>query len=183
MPPIPIIAPKYNAAQLVKATLIAHNQEAKSIELMFNPTDISFTRNVVWEAAKVSGDGLLPKINFSNVTPYQLTLKQLLFDTYETKKSVMTEYINTIKAGVTTKKGEGNRPPVYIFTWGETEYFYCVITALTYTLTMFLSDGTPVRAMVDISLQEVETGKNLPGGKEATPQGENRKQPIPGDPN
>lgn len=181
MSPIPIIAPKYNAAQLVKATLIAHDKEAKSIELMFNPTEISFARNVNWKAAKVAGEGLLPKINFSNVDPYKLALKQLLFDTYETKKSVMTEYINTIKAGVTTKKGDGNRPPVYIFTWGETEYFYCVITSLTYTLTMFLTDGTPVRAMVDISLQEVETGKNLPGGKEAAPKGKGRKQPIPGD--
>lgn len=181
MPPIPIIAPKYNAAQLVKATLIAHDKEAKSIELMFNPTEINFSRTVTWKDAQVAGDGLLPKINFSNVAPYQLELKQLLFDTYETKKSVMTEYINTIKAGVTTKKGEGNRPPVYIFTWGETEYFHCVITVLNYTLTMFLSDGTPVQAMVNISLREVETGTNLPGGKEPTPQGENRKQPIPGD--
>ncbi|MEC4815944.1 MAG: hypothetical protein SAK29_22120, partial [Scytonema sp. PMC 1069.18] len=92
---------------------------------------------------------------------------------YETKKSVM-EYINLIKKGVETVDGKPDtRPPVYIFTWSQ-EYFYCVMNSLTYTLTMFLSDGTPVRATVDISLEEVDP-KNLPGTKASASQGENRQ--------
>ncbi len=47
-------------------------------------------------------------------------------------------------------------PPVYYFIWGDQNYMTCMITKLTYKLTMFLPDGTPVRALVDISLKEVD---------------------------
>ncbi|MBN3924790.1 hypothetical protein [Nostoc sp. NMS4] len=156
--------------QLQKAKLIAYNKEAPDIELMYNPTDISFTRTVRWESKQGNrGTTLLPKVNFSGVEPYTFTLKQLVYDTYETKKSVMEKYINNIKKGVESiDTTDDSRPPVYIFTWG-TDYFYCVITSLTYTLNMFLSDGTPVRALVDIALQEVDQ-INLPGGKQSAAQ-------------
>ena len=160
--------PSLKSSSLEKVTLINQDDKGNDIVVMFNPTEINLTRAVKWEPAKASGgEGLLPKINFSAVEPYKLTLKQLLFDTYETKESVM-KYVNVIKAGVTPEKSKAKRPPVYIFHWGsKEEYFHCVITSLSYTLTMFLTDGTPVRAMVDISLQEVEKN-NLPGGKPST---------------
>ena len=79
---------------LEKAILLNKDEPGKNkdIIIMFNPTEINFSRNVKWEATKASGgEKLLPKINFSAVEPYKLTLKQLLFDTYETKdrKSVV----------------------------------------------------------------------------------------------
>ncbi|MBR8840245.1 MAG: hypothetical protein DSM106950_41215 [Stigonema ocellatum SAG 48.90 = DSM 106950] len=175
MPNPSVVAPQKRKADLEKAKLMAYNGEAPNIELMFNPTEISFSRTVNWEKHTGNrGTSLLPKINFSGVEPYKFTLKQLIFDTYETKESVM-KYIDIIKKGVETIQGKPDkRPPVYIFTWNK-EYFYCVINSLTYTLNMFLSDGTPVRAMVDISLEEVDP-KNLPGGLESAPTGANRPQ-------
>ncbi len=159
--------------QLKKAMLKAYKNESDNIEFMFNPTEISFARAVKWESKPGNrGDSLLPKVNFSGVEPYKFTLKQLLFDTYETKESVM-KYIDNIKKGVENiQKKSDQRPPVYIFVWDQ-EYFHCVITSLTYTLSMFLTDGTPVRAMVDISLQEVDKN-NIPKLKEGTPKGKNR---------
>ena len=166
---------------LAKAKLIAYNGEAPNIEFMFNPTEISFSRTVNWSSNQGNrGSTLLPKVNFSGVEPYKFTLKQLLFDTYETQKSVMEEYVDKIKKGVETIDGSPDkRPPVYILTWGEeTKYFYCVITSLTYTLNMFLNNGTPVRAMVDISLQEVDKN-NLPAGKESASKGAARTPAAP----
>ncbi|MEH2166170.1 MAG: hypothetical protein V7K41_05750 [Nostoc sp.] len=170
-----IIVIQKSQPQLEKAKLVAHNGEAPNIEFMFNPTDISFSRTVKWESQQGNrGTELLPKVNFSGVEPYKFTLKQLLYDTYETKESVMTKYIDKIKKGVETIKGSPDkRPPVYKLTWGS-EYFYCVITSLTYTLNMFLTDGTPVRALVDISLQEVDKN-NLPKGKASASKGADRQ--------
>jgi hypothetical protein len=169
-----IIVPNKKSPQLVKAKLVAYNGESDNIELMFNPTDISFSRTVKWESQQGNrGESLLPKVNFSGVEPYKFTLKQLLFDTYETKESVM-KYVDIIKQGVETiKREDDKRPPVYIFTWGE-EYFHCVITSLTYNLTMFLTNGTPVRAMVDIALQEVDKN-NLPQGRKSQSTGNARQ--------
>ncbi|MEH1905634.1 CIS tube protein [Nostoc sp.] len=174
MPSPSVISPKKLQPQLEKAKLKAYNGEADDIELMFNPSEITFSRTVNWQKHPGNrGKSLLPKINFSGVEPYQFTLKQLIFDTYETKESVM-KYINIIKEGVETiEKLTDTRPPVYTFTWKD-EYFYCVMTSLTYTLNMFLTDGTPVRAMVDISLQEVDKN-NIPGGTESASQGQQRQ--------
>ncbi|MEH1831986.1 MAG: hypothetical protein V7L29_07915 [Nostoc sp.] len=174
MPSPSVITPQKRQPQLEKAKLKAYNGEAPDIELMFNPSEISFSRTVNWQKHPGNrGTTLLPKINFSGVEPYQFTLKQLIFDTYETKESVMT-YINIIKKGVETiEQAADKRPPVYTFIWKD-EYFYCVMNSLTYTLNMFLTDGTPVRAMVDISLQEVDKN-NLPGGSESASQGEARQ--------
>lgn len=170
----------FKSSTLVKATLLNQDNPGQDIKLMFNPTEISLARTVTWKNEPGNkSQTLLPKTNFSAIEPYKLTLKQLLFDTYETKGSVVKEYIDVIKKGVTTEKGKGKRPPVYIFCWG-TEYFHCVITSLTYNLTMFLADGTPVRAMVDIALQEVDEN-NFAKGKTPAPIGKGRKQPLPGE--
>lgn len=53
---------------------------------------------------------------------------------------------------------ETRRPPVFYFIWGEKNYMCCMIKQLDYKLTMFLPNGTPVRAMVTITLEEVDLG-------------------------
>jgi hypothetical protein len=174
--------------QLVKAKLIVFQQDKGSItdgqdiEFMFNPTELSFSRSVKWESDSGNrGSTLLPKVNFGGVEPYKFTLSNLLFDTYEIRESVMTKYIDNIKKGVTARDYQHSRPPVYILTWDK-EYFHCVMNSLTYKLTLFLTDGTPVRALVDISLQEVDPN-NLPGARQAQPNRNSTNQPnLPGRP-
>ncbi|MEM1395152.1 MAG: hypothetical protein AAGG00_18035 [Cyanobacteria bacterium P01_H01_bin.150] len=167
-------SPEKLQPQLSKAKLKAYNGEAPDIELMFNPSEISFSRTNNWEKHTGNrGSTLLPKVNFAGVEPYSLELKQIIYDTYETKESVM-KYIDILKKGVEAIEGSADkRPPVYKFTW-KNEYFCCVMKSLSYNLTMFMSDGTPVRAIVNISLQEVDKN-NLPGGTESASTGDNRQ--------
>jgi hypothetical protein len=152
-------------SRLTKAKLMVYSDlsgGAKDIEFMFNPSELSFSRQVFWQSDRGNrSTTLLPKVNFSGVDPYRFTLQNLLFDTYEQKTSVLTEHIDNIKQGVTAKATAVTRPPVYILTWHDT-YFHCVMTSLNYRLTVFLPDGTPVKAIVDIALQEVDP-KVLPG--------------------
>lgn len=62
---------------------------------------------------------------------------------------------------------------MYIFQWGANLSFPCVITSFTYKLSMFLADGTPVRAVVDIALQEVDP-KNPIGENKSDSKGKQR---------
>ncbi len=71
--------------KLEKAQLIAHSPEDTSlnIKFMFNPTEVSFTRTIDWTSDPGNrGKTLLPKVNFSGVSPYRFTLSGLLFDTF-----------------------------------------------------------------------------------------------------
>lgn len=149
---------------LEKARLKATSPEDPNLDIvfMYNPTEVSFARTVKWESKQGNrGKNLLPKVNFSGVEPYKFTLSGLLFDTYETKESVM-KCIKNIKDSVEAPENASDwRPPVYLFRWGSQEYYHCVVNSLTYKLTMFLADGTPVRAVVDIALQEVEKNNHV----------------------
>lgn len=160
---------------LKKAKLTpADGEKGEDIIFMFNPTQLQFTRSVGWSGGGRSGgkssqhhpppaedNHLLPKANFSGVQPYSLTISNVIFDTYETRKSVRDVYINKLEAAVMPVEGHrGNpkdkRPPVYLLKWGDQEYIKCVVKTLKYIYEMFLPDGTPVRAKVTLTLQEVD---------------------------
>lgn len=63
-----------------------------------------------------------------------------------------------------TKEEENKRTPTYRFVWGDQIYLRrCLVEKLTYKLTMFLPDGTPVRAVID-SLKLKEADELDPNG-------------------
>jgi hypothetical protein len=141
--------------QPVKASLISRDN-TDNLEFMFNPTELRFARSTkikTSEGARTAGG--LPKVSFANPEPYSLSISNIMFDTYETGGNVMELHINKFRQSVEFASTLG-RPPVYIFTWGSQQYLKCFVQNLSYRLTMFLPDGTPVRAIVDLSLQEID---------------------------
>lgn len=144
--------------QLVKAMLTTTDAGAAAINFQFNPTELSFKRAVsINEQKGARTESGLPKVSFAYRQPVTITLK-LIFDTYETGTSVLTLIEPILKA--TDFTGTLSRPPVYVFAWGKEQYLRCFVTSVDYDLTMFLADGTPVRASVTMSLQEVDRVKD-----------------------
>lgn len=156
----------------VKAKLIAQGG-GDTIEFLFNPTELEFSRrlNLNRSDGARTNEGL-PKISFGSPEPYQLTIGNLLFDTYETGKNVYTDYVKKFRQAVEFLQNN-ERPPIYLFTWGSQEYLRCFVQSLSYKLTLFLPDGTPVRAIVNLTLEEIS--ESTPAGNTETPNaGENR---------
>jgi hypothetical protein len=149
------------SGNLVKATLIS-DDGAPTIEFMFNPTELLFEGVV--ETSESPGartqDKGQPKVSFSHVKAYKVTLNKVLFDTYEDGGDVVKQYIDKFKKAVEFVKGK-ERPPIYQFMWGKQVYLRrCFIEKLSYKLTMFLPDGTPVRAVIDsLTLKEADEPK------------------------
>lgn len=152
---------------LSKAQLISLDG-GETIEFLFNPTQLIFTRKVNLTQNKGARTGRgLPKVDFAYPEACILNIRDVIFDTYEEagNKSVMT-YINKFEKAMSfLDKGDfqKKRPSTYVFTWGDNQYLKCFITDLIYTLTMFLPDGTPVRARVDLTLQEIDESTSKPG--------------------
>ena len=146
------------SGKLEKAKLIS--EESETIEFMFNPSELSFTHSNTFNCDQGSRTASgIPKISFAHPNPSQITISNIRFDTYEQGTNVL-EYINLfIKALDFTKKGNDivKRPPIYTFIWGQNNYLRCFIDTLSYTLTRFLADGTPVQARIDqLTLKEVD---------------------------
>ena len=149
------------SGNLVKATLIS-DDGVPAIEFMFNPTELAFEGVV--ETAESPGarteDKGQPKVSFSHVKAYKVTINKILFDTYEAGDDVVKRYINNFRTAVEFVKGK-ERPPIYQFMWGKQVYLRrCFVEKLNYKLTMFLPDGTPVRAVIDsLTLKEADEPK------------------------
>lgn len=152
---------------LVKAKLIS-SDGGGTIEFMFNPNQLAFTQsiNLTKNHGSRTGRGL-PKVNFAYPNPCILNIRDIVLDTYEESggKSVIT-YLKPFEKAINfAESGEDKekRPPTYVFTWGEFQYIRCFIINLSYTLTLFLPDGTPVRAKLDLTLEEVDESTSQPG--------------------
>ncbi len=146
------------SGNLVKARLTSEDG-VPPIEFMFNPTELSFNRDVKTSenpGARTKDEGL-PKVSYSYIKAYTVTIKKILFDTYEDGSDVVSKYIEPFRTAVKFVGGK-ERPPIYTFSWGDQVYLRrCFVVSLTYNLTMFLPDGTPVRAVIDsLTLKEVD---------------------------
>jgi len=144
--------------ELAKAT-ITNLDTGNSVECMFRPKEYTFSKTNSWTQGQVTG-GNIPQLEFSGGQPTTLSM-ELFFDTYESGKDVRKEYTNGIwelmnVTPLTTdpRTGKG-RPPICEFRWGSMWSFKAVITRITQRFTLFLPDGTPVRATLTVSFQQV----------------------------
>ena len=145
-----------SGSTLVKAKLISEDGGG-TINFMFNPEKLTIKRQLQTNQAKgARTEKGMPKTTFAHPNPSTLTISNILFDTYETGESVMS-HIQQFEKALDFISASEQRPPTYIFTWGNNKYFRCFIEDLTYDLTMFLPDGTPVRAVINsLKLKEVD---------------------------
>ncbi|MBL7494825.1 LysM peptidoglycan-binding domain-containing protein [Frankia sp. CNm7] len=156
----------------------------EKIEALFNPSEISRSRSIQWEPPKggVTGQVLDKRPQkFIGVQPETLSIS-LLFDTYESRGDADNRVVGALKslrdtanpfasgtASDVTKltrevvrlakiDSETHEPPVCELSWGEYEHIFTgVLVQLDQHFTMFLPDGTPVRATLDCTFAEYRT--------------------------
>ena len=93
--------------------------------------------------------------------PRSLSL-ELFFDTYESRKNVFTLHVEGLLQLSEVMK-DPKRPPKVIFTWGKFPRFVGVIESCSVKYTMFMSDGTPVRATASVKIKEATKGLSVKG--------------------
>jgi len=67
-----------------------------------------------------------------------------------------------VDESLTDPKNKKGRPPRVRFQWGQAWSFDAVITSITQKFTLFKADGTPVRATLDVSFQQVKDASLYP---------------------
>jgi hypothetical protein len=140
------------------------NDIADYIEVCFNPKEYSLEKSVEWDAEKAFADA--PQVEFKAPKPMTLSVT-LQFDTYEERSNVRDKWVRKIekltmmtgdlpKDGTKASKPDKQkfRPPTILFVWGRF-VFKGVVESLSQKYTMFLSDGTPVRAECALKIRNV----------------------------
>jgi nucleoid-associated protein YgaU len=137
---------------LVKAE-IQNLDTGDKIPVKFNPKEYTFEKVAPWKEHNIQGLDS-PAYEWTSGAPMVLTV-ELFFDVYEEKGAArdvrtFTDAIENL-AFVNPDK---HRPPILLFCWGKKLQFRCLLKALTQRFTMFLDDGTPVRAVLNASFTE-----------------------------
>jgi hypothetical protein len=121
----------------------------ETITVLFNPTEYRINKSN--QFAEVAIPGLeAPPLQFIRGNARTLTM-QLFFDTYEKGSDVRQHTGKILK--LLEIDNELHAPPICHFNWGQLN-FIGVLERADQRFTLFLSNGTPVRATVDVSFKE-----------------------------
>lgn len=143
---------------LEKATLNSLDGDSYSFTFMYNPTSISIKRSVnLTESKAATTEKGIPKVSYGDPNATTISIRNVIFDTYENSSDRdVGNQLKNLTQSVKFIPGK-QRPPVYIFAWGSINYLRCYVESISYDLTMFLPDGTPVRATASIDMKEVDS--------------------------
>ena len=125
-----------------------------SMEVYFNPKEMVVEKQVQWTQKEGAVNDAPPE-EFTKPTPATLSVT-LHFDTYE-KKSPVTSYTSQVEKMAMIVEGL-KRPPICMFVWGNF-VFKGVVDSLSQKFTMFLGDGTPVRAECTLKLKRADSAQ------------------------
>ena len=136
----------------------------ESIQVLFNPNEHTPAKATPWKHHDIQGLDS-PTLEFTSGEPYRLQM-DLFFDRYEEGKSVR-EYTDKIEKLATLdgdplkedSYGELHRPPTILFTLGG-RAFEGVLGSAQTKFTLFLDDGTPVRAVMSTVWKEFSPVKS-----------------------
>jgi hypothetical protein len=153
----------------------SRNPVGTKLFVTFNPKELTFSRSITWNPSKSPKENQ-PEVEFGGGGAASLKL-QLLFDTYVTTKDgtpvevevskiedVRKKYLNLlyqwtrVDKDLVEKNSKKGRPPEVRFHWGEI-VFEGVIQSISQRLTLFLPNGRPVRAVVDLTMTESHDAK------------------------
>lgn len=135
---------------LEKATIEKITGQNKDvIKVLFNPTEYQLTQSNQFAEVAVPGLGA-PLLQFGRGNARTLTM-QLFFDTYEAGIDVRTHTRKIID--LLEIDSHLHAPPICKFVWGDL-VFICVLEQANQRFTLFLSNGTPVRATMDVTFKE-----------------------------
>ena len=139
-------------------------EKGEKIPCLFNPTELSFSRANSWSAPEMPGKGV-PTLNYTGAQSGSMSLR-LFFDTTDDGNPVTTytdQLLGLMEVDSslpgTNENTNNARPPWVQFNWGSMHSFKAVVSSASVSFTYFSSQGTPLRATVDLTLTQYEDGK------------------------
>ena len=144
--------------KLVKAHLSVHDKNGKKddnnvIPVLFNPQQYSINKTNLFASISIPGrDSSI--IQFVKGESETLSF-ELFFDTYTYEKGVSVKAYTDKLQKLMEINSDIHAPPICTFEWGSVS-FTGIIESLNTTYTMFLQNGTPVRAKMNLTLKQYQ---------------------------
>jgi hypothetical protein len=141
--------------------IITNTETDEQIPVMFNPEEYTVNKDVNYAQTGVPGLNA-PITQFVHGNAQTLEM-ELFLDTYEEHREgsrVLNragEDVRTLTRKVTDLMNvnpQTHAPQRLLFTWGESFAFTCVLARASQRFILFLPNGTPVRARLQVTFNE-----------------------------
>jgi hypothetical protein len=143
---------------LEKATLQAMGPDGSliggPIEVLFNPAEYTIEKGNTFQQTALPGLGT-PITQFTSGGAETLSM-ELFFDTYTDQGGEDVRHYTDRVTNLTRIDADLHAPPICEFRWGAVS-FKAVLERVQRRFTMFLPDGTPVRAALTVTFREYKT--------------------------
>ena len=136
----------------LEKAVITNMDTNDDIEVLFNPKEYVIEKKTPWSEINVFGLDS-PPVQFTMGERKRLSM-ELFFDTSEEKTDVR-EYTSKLEE-LQLVNAQEHRPPILRFSWGSLS-FDCVLEDSVQRYTLFVNDGTPLRAICKVVFKEYAT--------------------------
>ena len=142
--------------ELAKATVtpLEGRNKDQRIEVLFNPTEYNVEYSARFQESAPPGLSN-PILQFVSGNAQVLTM-DLLFDTYTDGHGADVSVVTQRFTGLVAIDGSTHAPPRVKFRWGVFQ-FVAVVEKVSQRFTMFRSDGTPVRATLNVTFRQYKS--------------------------
>jgi nucleoid-associated protein YgaU len=165
-----LLGPLTGGGELQKLTITTQRRGRRgpgTIEALFNPNEITLARSALWEQQRAVSQGgtssaVVQEFRYVEAETFDI---ELFFDTYESRSDALTlrraatdvrRHTDRI-AELVEPDRELHQPPLCRLRWGTFDIFTGVFRKVQQRFTLFLEDGTPVRATLTCAMVEVRT--------------------------
>jgi hypothetical protein len=131
--------------------------EIERVTFNYNPKELSFNKSAEWQRKPSKGAWKAATPEFQGPSPRTLSV-ELFLDGYETGQDVSHDIETLYSCCQPTALSilfMKPSPPWVMFGWGNHMPLTAVVKSVAVRLTMFASDGTPLRATCTVTMEEV----------------------------
>jgi len=149
----------------LEKAVITNTVTGDQVPVMFNPNEYTVNRNTNFAQAAIPGLSS-PVLQFVNGNMQTLEM-ELFLDSYEEHRqgsrlfNRAREDVRTLTRRITSLMdidATTHAPPVLIFTWASLA-FTCVLSQVSQRFVLFLPDGVPVRARLQVTFNEYRSAE------------------------
>jgi nucleoid-associated protein YgaU len=128
------------------------------VTFQFNPREVTIAKSAKWERKRAKDSPTAGPPEFTGSDPCKLTLEMFFDATSSQDGSVVVAVENLLCCCVPTEKSISDNkpvPPLVVLHWGAISSFPAFVTSVSAKYTLFSSNGTPLRAVCSVSLEEM----------------------------
>lgn len=129
-----------------------------SIDFQFNPKEVTIQKAAKWERQSAKRANKAAPPEFNGPEPCKLTVEMFFDATERDGGSVVPAVESLFACCVPTDESAGNKkpsPPLVVLQWGSISSFPAFVTSVSAKYTLFRGDGTPVRALCSVAMEEM----------------------------